>query len=308
MLAGGVLTLVTFLAASSLAAIVAMLVTGGNRRLEGRIQHLKGGKTRPGMRPEGVKRLTRSVLPKIGSPLLPGDEPSRSLLRSRLLHAGFYSRHALVVLLGVKMLLIVLPLAGGALVGVLGLMPLLNATLYGFVGASVGMLLPGLWLDRRKKRRQSVLRRSLPDALDMVVVCLKGGLSLQGAFQRITGELALAHPLLATEFTINQREIQLGRSTGEAMKHFADRCDLDEIRSLAAVILQAERLGASTVQALRVHAETLRLKRLQRAEEMAHTAGTKMVFPTILCIFPAILIVVIGPAAFQIADLFSHMK
>jgi tight adherence protein C len=92
------------------------------------------------------------------------------------------------------------------------------------------------------------------------------------------------------------------------MKSFADRCDLEEIRSLASVILQAERLGASTVNALRIHADTLRLKRLQRAEELAHKAGTKMVFPTILCIFPAILLVVIGPAAIQISHLFASMK
>ena len=92
------------------------------------------------------------------------------------------------------------------------------------------------------------------------------------------------------------------------MRHFSERCDLEEIRSLASVIVQAERLGASTVNALRVHADTLRLKRLQRAEEAAGKAATKIVFPTILCIFPAVLLVVIGPAVFQIMDRFSGMK
>jgi tight adherence protein C len=153
-----------------------------------------------------------------------------------------------------------------------------------------------------------MIRRGLPDALDMVVICLRGGLSLQGAFQRVAAELSMVHPELGAEFNINLREVQLGRSTGEAMRHFAERCDLEEIRGLASVLLQAERLGASTINALRIHADTLRLKRLQRAEEMAGKAATKMVFPTILCIFPAILLVVIGPAAFQIADLFSNMQ
>src|SRR5205085_2451925 len=148
----------------------------------------------------------------------------------------------------------------------------------------------------------------LPDALDMIVICLRGGLSLQGAFQRVSSELWMVHPDLAAEFAINQREIQLGRSTGEAMRHFSERCDLEEITSLAGVILQAERLGASTINALKIHADTLRLKRLQRAEELAHKAATKMVFPTILCIFPAILLVVIGPAAIQISDLFGSMQ
>jgi tight adherence protein C len=200
------------------------------------------------------------------------------------------------------------PATLGVLTGALHWAPLIYAVLYGLVGSAMGMILPGMWLDVRKKKRQIWLRRGLPDALDMIVICLKGGLSLQGAFQRVAGEIGMAHPALAEEMSINHREIQLGSTIGDAMRRFAERCDLDEIQSLASVVLQAEKLGASMVNALRVHAETLRLKRLQRAEELAHVAGTKMVFPTILCIFPAILLVVVGPAAFQISDLFHSMK
>jgi tight adherence protein C len=307
-MSGGVaLTLVAFIAGSSLLALVGLIVTGWNRRLEGRLQDL----ARPAgaaAQPQSVSKITRRVLPRIGSPLVPTSRTEETRLRTRLIHAGFYSRHAMVVFLGVKMLLIVLPAVAGMVAAATGAVPLLNAALYGLLGSCAGMVGPNLWLDSRKKKRQTVLRRSLPDALDMVVVCLKGGLSLQAAFQRVTAELAMAHPLLAQEFSINQREAQLGRSIGEAMRHFADRSDLEEIRGLGSVILQAERLGASTVQAMRVHAETLRQKRLQRAEEKAHTAGTKLVFPTILCIFPSILLVVAGPAAFQVVALFKNMK
>lgn len=303
----GALTLVTFVGGCSLILLVGMLCTGRNQRLQGRLQTLTG-RGKPAAPPESVARFTASWLPKLGSPLLPTGEQAQSQLRTRLIHAGFYGRNALPVFLGAKMLLILLPIGVGMGVSLAGFVPLLKGAFYGLLGSGFGMLLPGMWLDKKKKKRQTLLRRSLPDALDMVVVCLRGGLSLQGALQRVTGELALAHPALAAEFTINQREIQLGRSTGEAMRHFAERSDLEEIRGLASVILQAEKLGASAVQALRIHAEALRVKRLQYAEELAHTAGTKMVFPTILCIFPAILIVVIGPAAFQIAELFSSMK
>lgn len=301
------LTLVAFLGGGSLILLVGLLVGGSDRRMQGRLQTLVDGKKSASLAEINV-RINWSWLRQLGAPLVPGDEQSQTRLRTRLIHAGFYGRNALFIFLGVKMLFILAPVAAGLLAGVTQLTTFPNGILYGLLGASFGMVLPNFWLDGRKKKRQTVLRTSLPDALDMTVVCLRGGLSLQGALQRVTGELAMAHPELAAEFTINQREIQLGRSTGEAMRHFAERCDLEEINSLAGVILQAERLGASAVQALRVHAETLRLKRLQRAEELAHTAGTKMVFPTILCIFPAILIVVIGPAAFQIADLFSNMK
>ncbi len=303
----GALTLVTFVAGCSLILLVGMLCTGRNQRLQGRLQTLTGGgKTTPP--PQNVARFTATWLPKLGSPLLPSGEQAQSRLRARLIHAGFYNRNALFIFLGVKMLLMFLPVGVALAAALAGFLPLLKGALYGLLGSGFGMLLPGLWLDSKKKKRQSLLRRSLPDALDMVTVCLRGGLSLQSAFQRVTMELALAHPALAAEFTINQREMQLGRSTGEAMRHFAERSDLEEIRGLASVILQAEKLGASAVQALRIHAEALRLKRLQYAEELAHTAGTKIVFPTILCIFPSILIVVIGPAAFQIAELFSNMK
>jgi tight adherence protein C len=309
MAGGWTLTLVSFAAASSLLALIGLLVTGKNRRIEGRIQDLRAGpRKRPAPQQEAVSRLTGSILPKIGTPLLPSDERAKNRLRDRLIHAGFYGRHAMVVFLGAKMLFIVIPVVLGFGAALLQFFPLMKGALYGLMGGCLGMLLPNFWLDKQKKKRQSQLRRSLPDALDMVIVCLRGGLSLQAGFQRITGELGIAHPLLASEFAINQREIQLGRSTGEAIRHFAERTDLEEIRSLASVILQAERLGASSAQALRIHADTLRLQRLQRAEEMAHKAGTKMVFPTILCIFPSILIVVIGPAAIQIADLFSNMK
>src|SRR5262249_33661445 len=132
--------------------------------------------------------------------------------------------------------------------------------------------------------------------------------SLPGAIRRVAGELRSAHPELASELMIVQREVQLGRSTGEALQHFAGRTDLEEIRSLSAVITQAERYGASLVKAPRVHAEPLREKRLQYAEEMGQKAGVKILFPTMLCIMPGVFIVVLGPAVIQVVELMSHLK
>jgi tight adherence protein C len=308
MIGNGTLMLAAFAAASSLLVLLVVLFSGRNRRVEGRLSTLSE-KTRLPSSPAQptVAQFTKSIS-KIGKPLMPGGEAARTRLTSRLLHAGIYARHALVIFLGVKMLLLGLLALSGFAASMLRGFPLMQCVLIATVAGSIGMYLPDLWLNKQKRNRQILLRRGLPDALDMIVICLRGGLSLQGAFQRVVQDLSMAHPGLALEFSINLREIQLGRSTGEAMRHFSDRCDLEEIRSLSSVILQAERLGASTVNALRVHADTLRLKRLQRAEEMAGKAATKMVFPTILCIFPAILLVVIGPAVFQIMDRFSDMK
>ena len=147
----------------------------------------------------------------------------------------------------------------------------------------------------------------MPDALDLLVICLEGGLSLPASLRRVGGELRTAHPLLALELNIVQREIQLGSSPGESLQKLGVRTDLEEIRSMAAVITQAERFGASLVKSLRVHAETLRTKRQQYAEEMAAKAAVKVLFPTLLFIFPAIFVVILGPAAFQIMEQLGQM-
>jgi len=152
------------------------------------------------------------------------------------------------------------------------------------------------------------LRRGLPDALDMIVLCVEGGVSLTSALQRVTAELQTAHPTLGLEMNVAQREMMLGLSPGEAFQKLAHRTGLDEARSLSNVLLQAERYGAGLVKALRIHADTLRHQRQQKAEEMAQKAAVKILFPTLLCIFPAIFIVILGPAAFKIAEIFSKMN
>src|SRR5262249_11706360 len=162
MSAGTTLSLVSFVAASSLLTLIALLFSGRNRRLDGRLQDLVGQAPAP-TPPLAVAQITRNVLPKIGVPLIPTTEKENSRLATRLIHAGFYSRHAMVVFLGVKMLLIVVPTVAGMIAAVSGVVPLLYAALYGLLGSGTCMLAPSIWLDARKKKRQAVLRRSLPD-------------------------------------------------------------------------------------------------------------------------------------------------
>jgi tight adherence protein C len=129
---------------------------------------------------------------------------------------------------------------------------------------------------------------------------MQGGLSLSGALQRVIAELQLGHPMLASEMNIVQREMLLGLPAGEALKKFASRCDLEEVRSLAAVLTQSEFYGASMSKTLRVHADTYREQLQRRIEEMAQKAAVKILFPTLLCIFPAVFIVVLGPSVLQL--------
>jgi len=300
------LTWSAFLTTSSLVLLVAVFVSGRRRRLEAR---LRGIAARDGAAdPDPLAEFARTALPKLGAHLVPGDEEERGRLQTRLVHAGLYRRQAMVIYLGVKLLLIVSPPLLGLAAGLAGLVPVRHGLILGAMFGIVGMIAPSFWLDKRKRDRQKAFRRSLPDALDVMVICLEGGLSPPGAMQRVAGELRTAHPALAAELNIVQREIQLGRSLGEALRQFAGRCDLEEVRSMASVIAQAERFGASLVKALRVQAETLRVKRLQYAEEMAQKAVVKILFPTLFFILPGLFIVILGPAAIQIMEMFSNMR
>lgn len=189
-------------------------------------------------------------------------------------------------------------------VGILGVR---GALLGGVITGVSAVLFPGLYLDSRIKKRQMEIRRALPDALDVLVISLEAGLSLAASLVRLAKELSASYPLLSVELTIVHREIQLGNSTGTSLRNFADRFGLEELRSLASVVMQAEKYGASVVQALRVHAETLRIKRLQAAQEKAQKATVKLLIPTVLCIFPAMFVVILGPAAFQMLEFFGNM-
>jgi tight adherence protein C len=280
---------------------------GDQRRAVARLRDLAPELDRP--TPGPLAGFTNTLLPRVGTLILPGDREHLARLKARLTQAGIYGPNAVTILLGAQLLLVVLLPATAALLPLaLGLLPPWHALLLALVAGGVGIVTPGLWVDRQCARHQGEIRKALPDALDMLVLCVEAGLSLPAALQRITMELQLAHPALARELNIIQREVQLGLSVGDALKKFGDRCDLNEVRQLAAVVQQSERYGTSSVKALRLHSETCRVERQQRAEEKAQKAAVKIVFPTLLCIFPAIFVVIVGPAAYQIAGMLSKMR
>jgi tight adherence protein C len=296
-----------FIITTCLILLAGLVITGRHKRVDERLKGLSRSK-RSRVDSERVAEATQATLTKMGEPLLPSDEIERSRLRTRLIHAGFYNPRAIFVFLGVKMLLMTLPGLAGLAGGILGFFSVGNGIKYGIIASVVGMIVSGVALDYLKRRRQANLRRSLPDALDVIVICMEGGLSLMAAFHRVVSELRMAHPLLAAEMSIVEREIQMGRTIGDALRHFADRTNLEELRTLASVIIQAEHYGASLVSTLRTHARTLRMMRVLRAEEKAQKAAVKIVFPTLLCIFPAVFIVLAGPAAIQVMDMLAKMK
>ena len=298
---------IAFAMVSSLALLVVVLLSGRKGRLESRLQALSG-KSGGAAELESVAQLARQALPRMAAPLVPKDKEERTRLQARLVQAGLYGPQAMALFLGVKMGLMAIPVFAGLVAATFGLATLQQGLVVGAFLGLAGLIAPSFWLDRRKLTRQSSIRRALPDALDVLVICLEGGLSQNGAFRRVALELRTAHPLLAGELTIVEREIQLGRTTGEALHAFGERCDLEEVRMLASVITQAERFGASLVKALRIHAEILRTKRMQYAEEMAQKAAIKILLPTLIFIFPALFIIILGPGVIQLLETFAEMK
>ena len=295
-----------FVMVSSLVLLVSLLVGGRRTRLDSRLRDLSG-QGGPAMDTITLGKIASTTLPRMGTPFIPTDEGERTKLQTRLIHAGLYRRQAMVVFLGVKVLLIA-PAFLCVAASLIGVVTLWQGLIIGLCLGIGGLIGPSFWLDRMKRKRQSNFRRALPDALDVLVICLEGGLSLAAGLRRVSTELRTAHPALASELAIVQREVQLGLTSGEALKKMGERSDLEEVRSLASVILQSERLGASLVKSLRVHAESLRLKRYQRAEEKAAVAATKVLFPTLLFILPAVFVVVLGPAAFHLIEMFGKMN
>lgn len=304
---------IAFFMAMSLAGGLGLVLVGRNRRLESRLQGLsQDGK--PGQKPvpqeasgAAIARAVKQALPKMGETLIPEEGEERTKLKARLILAGLYRPQAMVVFLGVKMLLMVTPVFVGLIAGLIGLLPTSYGMLFGACGSIFGTIGPSFWLDRKAAKRQMMLRRALPDACDLIVICMEGGLSLSGALKRVVGELRTAHPLLADELNIVQRKVQLGQPLAEALSGFASRCDLQELKTLASTVKSAEKFGSSMVKALETYSESLRLQRQQKAEEMAQKASTKVLFPTLLFIFPSILVIILGPAAIQLLEVMKNI-
>lgn len=237
---------------------------------------------------------------------LTNENDERQKTHARLVQAGIYNPSALFFLSLAKITLVVAPLSIGLLVGWLGLINVRFGILWGAIASALGMLLPSLWLDGKIRRRHCMFRRTIADFLDLMIVCLEGGLSLQGTMQRVTDELQIAHPELAVELTTVQRDVALGATIDVALRRFADRTGFEGIRMLATCVRESQRYGTQLADALRVHADMLRGQRENAAEEQAQKAAVKILIPMLLLILPAIFVVLAGPAAIQIQQAFSH--
>jgi tight adherence protein C len=225
---------------------------------------------------------------------------STSALRQRLIRAGYPNAAAVPMFMGSRLALPAgLFIGAGALLPTLGYSAAVTLIMAVYFGA-MGYVLPGLVVGRRIKKRQKEMQKALPDALDMLVVSVEAGLGLNAALMRVSEEMDRMSPVLSEQLGLVNLEIRAGTSREEALRNLAERTGLQDISSLVGMLIQTDRFGTSVAQALRVHADTMRTKRRQRAEEAAAKTTIKLVFPLVFCIFPAMFVVILGPALIQI--------
>lgn len=268
----------------------------------------------------GVDGMAPSALPeesqvgalaeRVAAPfqrLAPPSAAEARKLQKQLMNAGIRSDSGPVIFRAVQLLSLAAFPAIVALVCALWGRPLSSALVYIIVSVGVGAYLPRFVLRRMIASRQLRLRWGLADALDLMVVSIEAGLGLNAALVRVGEELKSVHPDVSEEFELTNLEIRVGRERDEALRNLAERAGVDDLRSLVAMLVQADRFGTSIAKAVRVYADSLRTKRRQRAEQAAQKAAVKLLMPLALFLFPTLFIVILGPAFINLTDSFGKM-
>lgn len=250
----------------------------------------------------------RELLDRIGSKL-PASPKDLNVMQKRLIRAGMRGPNALRILYGAKIILgVLLPLVMVAVVWNSGAEPT-NRIMAILAAAGVGFFGPNEYVSMVSKRRQKEISRGLPNALDLLVVCVESGLGLDQGILQVAKELEHAHPDISEEFALVNLELKAGKRRVEALRNLADRTSVDDLRKLVAVLIQADRFGTGIALSLRAHADYMRIQARQIAEEKAAKLGVKLIFPIFFCILPSLFVVTVGPVAVIIVrELIPMMK
>lgn len=300
------LPFVVVIAVTGLVYSVTALMTGRDSRIDSRLEELEAMNGSTTVERAGWKRRLlaplQELMPQSLVRVATETTEGGSRVQKRLMQAGYYGHDYVPLFAAARCGLALLPVAVAVVCYAKGWGTTSTIVMWTAVGSGIGVVLPGLWLDRAVRRRQARFMKAIPDLFDLLVTCLSSGLTIEASIKRVAEELRLAHPDLANELSRVQNEIHLGISVVDALKHFAERCNLNPIRSLAMMCEQTRQYGTRAIEALRVHANMMRTQREQRAEERARKAAVKILAPTVLLIFPSVFVVVAGPAAIQIAE------
>lgn len=286
---------------------LALLVLGLQDPVQRRLSLIKRGHVGGDYGRDAPSNL-QLMLEQVGQHFSSAEQGQASTTRSLLTHAGYRSPKAVQTYWAVR-LLSPLILLGLTLLA-LPFIPKLSLSM-GLVlmvaAASVGWLVPAIYVDKRKQARMTRLLVAFPDALDLMVVCVESGLALPQAIERVAEEMAVSQPELALELALVNAEVRAGIPSTEALKHLAERTGLEDIRGLVSLLAQSIRFGTSVADTLRIYAEEFRDRRTQLAEETAAKIGTKLIFPLVLCLWPSFFLVAIGPAIIGVLKTFGKL-
>ncbi|MGO8792457.1 MAG: type II secretion system F family protein [Terriglobia bacterium] len=299
----GSISIVVFVAVLFIGIALIFAFSGGSLMITerlGRLWRIPGHESR-GFK-ESRRKMTDKVLSGIDS-LLPAKSDQPSPVHQRLLQAGFRRPGAAAALSVAKVFV------GAVLVGAVYFTGVYrnNPLILFLVAIVAGYLLPDMWLTRQVRSRQQTLRLALPDALDLLVICMEAGLGIDQALLFVSQELMIAHPDLCEEFDLVNAEMHVGKTRLDALRALATRTGVDDIQALVATLIQTDRFGTSIADSLRIHSDALRTKRRQRAEEMAAKTTVKMVFPLVFFIFPALFVVIMGPAVISMIHTLGNL-
>ena len=258
--------------------------------------------------PFQIKRWFLDISKILGNIAKPKSEEDLSRMRQALISIGYSSRNAVIIFFGAKLSCALLFTGGFLFLRIFFLIPLkpLHFMLALLLIAVIGFYIPHIWLRRRITKRRGKLMEGFPDALDMLVVCVEGGMGLDAAINRVGEEMKLANAPISEEFRLLNAETRLGKSRQDALRSLALRTGLENMNNLATLLIQTDRFGSSVAKALRVHSDTMRTQRQQRAEEKAAKLPLKLLFPMVFFVFPALFVVILGPAVARVVGIFLN--
>jgi tight adherence protein C len=284
-------------------ALINVFASRSTRAME-RLEELRDPtlRNREGSGKTGIGAVVEMAAPAMSKALQPKTELEQSELKKKLANAGFNSPGAPQMFLAIKFAMMIGGLVLGGGFGLVSWGMTQKGWTSIIVGAGLGFYLPELVMTFIRRGRQEKIFLQLPDTLDLLVVCVEAGLGLDAGMRRVCDELVDSAPELTSEFGLANKQLQMGRPRREVLHDLGVRTGVDDMRALAAILIQADKFGSSIAQALRVQSDSMRVKRRQIAEERAQQTAVKMIFPLVLFIFPGIFVVLVGPAAISMIN------
>jgi tight adherence protein C len=297
------ITFVTFVLATSLVFYLQYVFMRRKNPLSERLADLEKSNPFRAYAETAVQAQRETNIERVFQPLsklIPKSPSEVGATTRKLMQAGYRNKSAVTIFYGIKVGFMLAVLLAAFLTGRFRSAPVENIfiTLLACVGA--GYILPDFILSKRVTARKDKIQLSLPDALDLLVVCVEAGLGLDQAILKTSEELRVTHPDICDELNLVNLELRAGKPRKDALKNLADRTGVEDINGLVSMLVQTDKFGTSIAQSLRVHSDALRTKRRQRAEERAHKVSVKLVFPLVFLIFPSMFIIILGPGIIKI--------